>query len=311
MMNVGSPDLAFEYSQIPNDGVGLAREEFIIDSHIKIHPLALLRFNELTDTAARATIEELTRGYADKAQYFVDMLAEGIATIGAAFHPNDVIIRFSDFKTNEYANLIGGAQFEPNENNPMIGWRGASRYYDEKFRPAFELECRALKKCRDEMELTNIKAMIPFCRTLDEARKVLDIMASQGLKRGENGFEVYVMCEIPSNVILADQFAELFDGFSIGSNDLTQLTLGVDRDNSSVAHVYNENNEAVKDLVRAVIHAAKGKHVKIGLCGQAPSDSPEFAAFLVEEGIDSISLAPDSVIKTTVQTKQIEEKLGR
>lgn len=311
MMNIGSPDLAFEYSQIPNDGVGLAREEFIIDSHIKIHPLALLRFDELKDEKAKATILELTRGYDDKAQYFVDKLAEGIATIGAAFHPNDVIIRFSDFKTNEYANLIGGAQFEPTENNPMIGWRGASRYYDEKFRPAFELECRALKKCRDDMGLTNIKAMIPFCRTLDEARKVLEIMASQGLKRGENGFEVYVMCEIPSNVILAEKFAELFDGFSIGSNDLTQLTLGVDRDNSSVAHVYSENNDAVKDLIRAVVHIAHEKHVKIGLCGQGPSDSPEFAAFLVEAGIDSMSLSPDSVIKTTIETKKLEEKLGR
>jgi pyruvate,water dikinase len=311
MMNVGSPDLAFEYSQIPNDGVGLAREEFIIDSHIKIHPMALLHFDELKDEKAKATIEELTQGYADKTQYYVDKLAEGIATIGAAFHPRDVIIRFSDFKTNEYANLIGGAQFEPTENNPMIGWRGASRYYDDKFRAAFELECRAFKKCRDEMGLTNIKAMIPFCRTLDEARKVLDIMAGQGLKRGENGFEVYVMCEIPSNVILADKFAELFDGFSIGSNDLTQLTLGVDRDNSSVAHVYDENNEAVKDLIRSVIRAAKAKHVKIGLCGQGPSDKPDFAAFLVEEGIDSISLAPDTVIKTTIATKQIEDKLGR
>ncbi len=311
MMNVGSPDLAFEYSQIPNDGVGLAREEFIIDSHIKIHPMALLHFDELADQEAKATIEALTVGYTDKALYYVDKLAEGIATIGAAFHPNDVIIRFSDFKTNEYANLIGGKQFEPNENNPMIGWRGASRYYDPKFQPAFELECRAFKKCRDEMGLTNIKAMIPFCRTLDEARKCLDVMAGQGLKRGENGFEVYVMCEIPANVILASQFADLFDGFSIGSNDLTQLTLGVDRDNNNVAHVYSESNEAVKELIRTVVKVAHEKHVKIGLCGQAPSDNPEFAAFLVEIGIDSMSLAPDSVIKTTIQTKEIEDRLGR
>ncbi len=311
MMNVGSPDLAFEYSQIPNDGVGLAREEFIIDSHIKIHPMALLHFDELADQEAKATIEALTVGYTDKALYYVDKLAEGIATIGAAFHPNDVIIRFSDFKTNEYANLIGGKQFEPNENNPMIGWRGASRYYDPKFQPAFELECRAFKKCRDEMGLTNIKAMIPFCRTLDEARKCLDVMAGQGLKRGENGFEVYVMCEIPANVILASQFADLFDGFSIGSNDLTQLTLGVDRDNNNVAHVYSESNEAVKELIRTVVKVAHEKHVKIGLCGQAPSDNPEFAAFLVEIGIDSMSLAPDSVIQTTIQTKEIEDRLGR
>ncbi len=310
MMNIGSPDLAFEYSQIPNDGVGLAREEFIIDSHIKVHPLALLHFNELKDTEAKATIEELPYNYSNKAEYFVDNLAEGMATIGAAFFPRDVIIRFSDFKTNEYANLIGGKQFEPQENNPMIGWRGASRYYDEKFRAAFELECQALKKCRDEMGLTNIKAMIPFCRTLTEARNVLDIMGKQGLTRGTNGFEVYVMCEIPSNVILAEQFADLFDGFSIGSNDLTQLTLGVDRDNSSVAHVYSENDEAVKTLIRNVIDIAHKKHVKIGLCGQGPSDNAEFAAFLVEAGIDSISLAPDSVIKTTIQTKKIEDSQG-
>jgi len=311
MMNVGSPDLAFEYSQIPNDGVGLAREEFIIDSHIKIHPMALLKFDELQDQEAKKTIEDLTMGYTDKAQYYVDKLAEGIATIGAAFHPRDVIIRFSDFKTNEYANLIGGKQFEPNENNPMIGWRGASRYYDPKFQAAFELECRAFLKCRNEMGLTNIKAMIPFCRTLDEARKCLDVMAGQGLKRGENGFEVYVMCEIPANVILASQFADLFDGFSIGSNDLTQLALGVDRDNSAVAHVYSESNEAVKELIRTVVKVAHEKHVKIGLCGQAPSDNPEFAAFLVEIGIDSMSLAPDSVIQTTIQTKEIEDRLGR
>lgn len=310
MMNIGSPDLAFEYSQIPNDGVGLAREEFIINSHIQIHPLALLHFDELQDEKAKAIIAEMTQGYANKADYYVDKLAEGIATIGAAFYPRDVIIRFSDFKTNEYANLIGGAQFEPKEENPMIGWRGASRYYDEKFRAAFELECRALKKCRDDMGITNIKAMIPFCRTIEEARKVLDVMAQQGLKRGEKGFEVYVMCEIPSNVILAEQFADLFDGFSIGSNDLTQLTLGVDRDNSSVAHDYNENNDAVKALVRKVIMVAKAKKVKIGLCGQAPSDSPEFARFLVEAGIDSISLAPDTVVATTIATKNTEDALG-
>lgn len=311
MMNIGSPDHAFAYSQIPNDGVGLAREEFIIDSHIKIHPLALLRFDEVKDKAVRAQITKLTKGYDDKAEYFVDKLAEGISIIGAAFHPNDVIIRFSDFKTNEYANLIGGTQFEPLENNPMIGWRGASRYYSEAYRPAFELECRAMKKVRDEMGLTNVKAMVPFCRDLTEARKVLDIMDHAGLRRGENGFEVYVMIEIPSNVLLAKQFAELFDGFSIGSNDLTQLTLGVDRDNHTVAHVYDENNDAVKALIRNVVQVAKATNTKVGICGQAPSDYPEFARFLVEIGIDSISLAPDTIVKTTIDLQKTEQHLGR
>jgi pyruvate,water dikinase len=311
MMNIGSPDHAFAYSMIPNDGVGLAREEFIIDSHIRIHPLALLRFDEVTDKPTRALINELTTGYDNKAQYFIDKLAEGIAILGAAFYPNDVIIRFSDFKTNEYAGLIGGKQFEPLENNPMIGWRGASRYYSPEYRAAFELECKAFVKVRNEMGLTNIKAMIPFCRDLTEAQKVLGIMAKNGLKRGVNGFQAYVMIEIPSNVILAEQFADLFDGFSIGSNDLTQLTLGVDRDNHTVAHIYDENNEAVKELIRRVIRVAKDKHVKIGLCGQAPSDYPQFARFLVEEGIDSISLAPDTIVKTTIDINKTEKKLGR
>jgi len=311
MMNIGSPDHAFVYSQIPNDGVGLAREELIIDSHIKIHPLALLRFNEIKDKGIRAQINELTKGYEDKAQYFIDKLAEGISIIGAAFYPNDVIIRFSDFRSNEYANLIGGTQFEPEERNPMIGWRGASRYYSESYREAFELECHALRRVRDDLGLTNVKAMIPFCRTLDEAHKVLGIMSDNGLRRGENGFQTYMMVEIPSNVILADQFAEIFDGFSIGSNDLTQLTLGVDRDNHTIAHVYDENNDAVKQLIRWVIKIGKKKGIKVGLCGQAPSDSPEFARFLVEEGIDSISLAPDTVIKTTIDINKTEEKLGR
>ncbi len=311
MMNIGSPEHAFSYSQIPNDGVGLAREEFIIDSHIKIHPLALLRFDEIKDKAVRAEINKITKGYDDKAEYFIDKLAEGVSIIGASFYPNDVIIRFSDFRTNEYAELIGGKQFEPEERNPMIGWRGASRYYSEQYRPAFELECRALKRVRDEMGITNIKAMVPFCRDLEEARKVLEIMEQNGLKRGENGFEAYVMIEIPSNVVLAREFAQLFDGFSIGSNDLTQLTLGVDRDNHEVAHVYNENNDAVKSLIRNVVAIAKETHTKIGLCGQAPSDYPEFARFLVETGIDSISLAPDTVIKTTIDIKQTEDSLGR
>jgi len=311
MMNIGSPDHAFQYSQIPNDGVGLAREEFIIDSHIKIHPLALLHFDEVKDKNVRKQIDTLTAGYKNKADYFVDKLAEGIGIIAAAFHPNDVIIRFSDFKTNEYANLIGGKQFEPEENNPMLGWRGASRYYSKEYREAFELECKAFKKVRDDMGLTNAKAMVPFCRDIKEAKKVLDIMEKNGLKRGENGFEVYVMVEIPSNVILAEQFAELFDGFSIGTNDLTQLTLGVDRDNHTVAHVYDENNEAVKELIRRVVKTAKEHNTKIGLCGQAPSDYPEFARFLVEVGIDSMSLAPDTVIKTTIDIAETEQRLGK
>jgi pyruvate,water dikinase len=311
MMNIGSPEHAFRYAMIPNDGVGLAREEFIIDSHIKIHPLALLRFDEVKDRHTRTVINDLTRGYEDKSAYFVDKLAEGIATIGAAFYPNDVIIRFSDFKSNEYANLIGGAQFEPVENNPMIGWRGASRYYSQEYCEAFELECRAFLKVRNDMGITNVKAMVPFCRDITEAKKVLEVMENTGLRRGDNGFEVYVMVEIPSNVILAEQFAELFDGFSIGSNDLTQLTLGVDRDNHTVAHVYDENNEAVKTLIRQVVAVAKKTHTKIGLCGQAPSDYPEFAKFLVETGIDSMSLAPDTIVKTTIETYKIEQSLGR
>lgn len=311
MMNVGSPDHAFLYSLIPNDGVGLAREEFIIDSHIKIHPLALLHFDQVKDDAARAEIEKLTRGYQNKADYFVDKLAEGIAMIGAAFFPNDVIVRFSDFKTNEYANLIGGKQFEPVESNPMIGWRGASRYYSEEYREAFKLECAAFKKAREVFGLTNIKAMIPFCRDLNEANKVIAIMAESGLKRGENGFEIYCMIEIPSNVILADEFAKLFDGFSIGSNDLTQLTLGVDRDNHLIAHIYDENNAAVKELVGRVIKIAHEHKVKIGICGQAPSDYPDFARFLVEQGVDSLSLAPDVLIKTTIATEQLEQELKK
>lgn len=311
MMNIGSPEHAFSYSMLPNDGVGLAREEFIIDGHIKIHPLALLHFDKVKDRHTRTLINDLTRGYEDKAQYFIDKLAEGISVIGAAFYPNDVIIRFSDFKSNEYANLIGGKEFEPIENNPMIGWRGASRYYSDAYKAAFELECKAFKKVRDDMGIVNVKAMVPFCRSLEEAHKVLDIMDQNGLKRGDNGFEVYVMIEIPANVILAEQFAELFDGFSIGSNDLTQLTLGVDRDNHEVAHVYDERNLAVKELIKHVIKIAKQTNTKIGLCGQAPSDYPDFAEFLVEQGIDSMSLAPDTIVKTTIQTKKLEDKLGR
>jgi len=300
MMNIGEPDLAFTSSFIPNDGVGLARLEFIINNHIKIHPLALLNYKKIKDVKIKKRIDKLTVGYKDKKEYFVVRLAEGIAMIAAAFYPKDVIVRLSDFKSNEYANLIGGAEHEPAESNPMIGWRGASRYYSPKFLPAFELECRAIKKVREEMGLTNVKVMIPFCRTIKEAKKVIQILSKNGLKRGKNNFELYCMIEIPSNVILAEQFAKLFDGFSIGTNDLTQLTLGVDRDSSLVSHVYDERNEAVKSLVRYVIDAARRTKTKIGICGQAPSDYPEFAKFLVECKIDSISLSPDTVIKTTM-----------
>jgi pyruvate,water dikinase len=306
MMNVGNPEEAFRLSFMPNDGVGLAREEFIVSNSIKIHPLALLDYNELQDLAARREIDQLTPGYEDKSQFFVDKLAQGVAMIGAAFYPKDVIVRMSDFKTNEYANLIGGKPYEPVEENPMIGFRGASRYYDPRYRAGFALECQAMKKVRDEMGLTNVKLMIPFCRTVEEGRRVLGEMEKHGLKRGVNKLDVYVMCEIPSNVLLADEFAEIFDGFSIGSNDLTQLVLGVDRDSEIVAHVFDERNPAVKTMIANVIRAAKAKGRKIGICGQAPSDYPEFAAFLVELGIDSISLNPDAVLKTTVKILEIE-----
>ncbi len=306
MMNVGNPEEAFRLSFMPNDGVGLAREEFIISNYIKIHPLALLDFNRLEDRALREQISQLTVGYEDKSQFFVDKLAQGVAMIGAAFYPKDVIVRLSDFKTNEYANLIGGKAYEPIEENPMIGFRGASRYYDPRYQAGFALECRAMKKVRDEMGLTNVKLMIPFCRTVQEGKQVLKEMEKHGLKRGVNQLEVYVMCEIPSNVILADEFAEIFDGFSIGSNDLTQLVLGVDRDSEIVAHVFDERNPAVKSMIASVIRSAKAKGRKIGICGQAPSDYPDFAAFLVELGIDSISLNPDAVLKTTLKILEME-----
>jgi pyruvate,water dikinase len=310
MMNVGNPDQAFKLSQLPNDGVGLARVEFIISSSIQIHPLALTRLAALPAGPARQRIEELTRGYADKAEYFVDRLAEGVAQIAAAFYPKDVIVRLSDFKTNEYAGLLGGAAFEPKEENPMIGFRGASRYYDDRYREGFLLECRAYKKARAAMGLTNIKLMVPFCRTVEEARKVLSVMADAGLKRGEHGLEVYVMCEIPANVVLTEEFAEVFDGFSIGSNDLTQLTLGLDRDSEIVAHLFDERNPAVMRLVEDVIRRAKARGRKIGICGQAPSDYPDFARFLVRCGIDSISLNPDAVLQTTRDIVELEQELA-
>lgn len=311
MMNVASPEEAFRLSFLPNAGVGLAREEFIISNTIRIHPQALLDFDRLTDQHAKAEIAALTANYADKAEYFVDKLAEGVSMIAAAFYPKDVIVRLSDFKTNEYANLIGGRAYEPHEENPMIGFRGASRYYDPRYRDAFGLECKALKKVRDEMGLTNLKVMVPFCRTIEEGRKVLAEMARHGLVQGQAGLEVYVMCEIPANVILAVEFADLFDGFSIGSNDLTQLVLGVDRDSEIVAHVFDERNAAVKTMIANVIRAAKAKGRKIGICGQAPSDYPEFAQFLVSEGIDSISLNPDSLIRTIPKIVEAEQACGR
>ncbi|MFH2028046.1 MAG: phosphoenolpyruvate synthase, partial [Nanoarchaeota archaeon] len=311
MMNLGNPEQAFEMSFIPNDGVGLAREEFIINEYIKIHPKALIHFDEIKDDKVREKIESLTEGYKDKKQFFIDKLAQGVATIAAAFYPKDVIVRMSDFKSNEYANLIGGKDFEPIESNPMIGWRGASRYYSKAYKEAFSLECQAMKKVRDEMGLVNVKLMIPFCRTVDEGKAVITEMEKNGLKKGKHKLQVYVMCEIPSNVILADDFSKIFDGFSIGTNDLTQLTLGLDRDSELVSHVYDERNEAVKTLVASVIHKAKANNRKIGICGQAPSDYPEFARFLVDCGIDSISLNPDTVIKTTLTILKEEQKLRK
>jgi pyruvate, water dikinase len=306
MMNLANPEEAFAISFIPNEGVGLARMEFIISTYIKIHPLALIDFAKLADRQARAEIEKLTAGYTDKPQFFVDRLTQGVAMIAAAFYPKDVILRLSDFKSNEYANLIGGQAYEPAEENPMIGFRGASRYYHERYQAGFALECRAVKKVRDEMGLTNLKLMIPFCRTVEEGKRVQAEMEKHGLKRGQDGLEIYVMCEIPSNVVLAEEFADIFDGFSIGSNDLTQLILGVDRDSEIVAPIFDERNPAVKKMIAQVIATCRAKGRKIGICGQAPSDYPEFAQFLVEQGIDSISLNPDTVLKTTLAILETE-----
>jgi pyruvate, water dikinase len=298
MLNTGSPATAFGLAHLPQHGVGLARQEFIVNNYIKAHPLALLNHRYLKDTRLSAEIATLIRGFDDEATYFIDKLAFGVAKIAAAFYPKKVILRFSDFKSNEYRNLLGGEHFEPEEENPMIGWRGASRYYSPVYKPAFKLECRAIKKVREEMGLDNLVVMIPFCRTVDELIKVQSTMAEAGLTRGENGLEIYLMAEIPANILLAEQFAQHIDGFSIGSNDLTQLTLGLDRDSALVAHLYDERNEAVKVLLRMLIRAAKTAGVKVGICGQGPSDFPDFAQFLVEEGIDSISVTPDSLIKT-------------
>jgi pyruvate, water dikinase len=300
MLNVGNPGEAFSLSFLPNDGVGLARLEFIIGSHIRVHPMALLHPERIASRSERREIEALVQEWPDPPSYFVDRLAEGVGTIAAAFWPKDVIVRLSDFKSNEYAGLLGGSAFEPAEENPMIGFRGASRYYDERYRDGFELECRAMRKVRDVMGLRNVKLMVPFCRTVEEGERVIEEMERHGLVRGENGLEVYVMCEIPSNVILADRFAEVFDGFSIGSNDLTQLVLGVDRDSALVARLFDERDEAVKRMIEQVIASARRHGRKIGICGQAPSDYPEFARFLVEKGIDSISVTADVVLQTTL-----------
>ncbi len=297
MLILGDPSLAFQQSFLPNRGVGLLRMEFLITHHIQVHPLALTRFEQLTDEKVRQEITYLTRHYRDKKEFFVDKLAQGVATIAAAFHPHDVIVRMSDFKSNEYANLVGGKQFEPSEENPMIGFRGASRYYSPLYKDGFALECKAMKKVREEMGFSNVKLMIPFCRTVEEGKLVVETMREFGLEQGKNGLEIYVMVEIPSNVLMAEEFAEVFDGFSIGSNDLTQLTLGLDRDSALVSGLFNEKNPAVMRLIASAIRMARKKGIKIGLCGQAPSDMPEFAQFLVNEGIDSISFNADALLK--------------
>ncbi len=309
MMNVASPDLAFKFSKIPNAGVGLAREEFIINNFIKVHPLALLHHKELDDAELSETIKKLICAYDNETDFFIKKLSYGVAKIAAAFHPNKVIVRFSDFKSNEYRNLTGGKYFEPIEENPMIGWRGASRYYSESYKEAFGLECEAIKKVRDEYGLTNVTVMVPFCRTPKELELVLEVMSEYGLNRGENGLEVYLMAELPSNVLLAEEFAKNIDGFSIGSNDLTQLTLGLDRDSELVSHLYDERNPAVKKMISMLIESARKTGTKVGICGQGPSDFPDFAEFLVKEGIGSISVTPDSVLKTLLSISELEKSL--
>ena len=311
MINIGAPDIAFKTSFLPNDGVGLARIEFILADKIRIHPLALYHYKKIKDKKIKKEIDRLTYGYKDKKQYFIDKLAEGISQIASAFYPKPVIVRLSDFKTNEYAELLGGNLFEPKESNPMLGWRGASRYYDEKFKPAFKMECEAIKKAREVFGLKNIWAMIPFCRTPEEGKKVLDLMEKNGLKKGENDLKVIVMCEIPSNVILADRFSEIFDSYSVGSNDLTQLLLGVDRDNAKIAHIFDENNEAVKRVIEEFIKKAHQYGKKVSICGEAPASVSGFVEFLIKCGIDSISVNPDSVIKTILLADKVEKKLKK
>lgn len=309
MLNVASPDKAFQFASLPHHGIGLARMEFIINNYIKIHPLALLKSSQLGDVSLSNQLNEITKGYQDGAAYFVDKLANGLAKIAASAYPRQVIVRFSDFKSNEYANLLGGEHFEPKEENPMIGWRGASRYYSESYKEAFGLECKAIKQVREKLGLDNIVVMIPFCRTVEELIKVYQVMEEYGLKRGENDLKVYLMAELPSNFLMAEEFAEHIDGFSIGSNDLTQLVLGLDRDSAQVAHLYDERNLAVKKMISMLIRSAKAKNVKVGICGQGPSDFPDFAQFLVEEGIDTISVTPDSFSKTVVAIAAIEKPI--
>jgi len=311
MMILGDPEKAFKLSLYPNDGVGLMRLEFIITNAIQIHPMALVKFNELKDEKVKQQIEYLTHHYPDKEKYFTEKLAEAVATTAAAFYPKEVIVRMSDFKTNEYASLLGGKDFEPLEENPMLGFRGASRYYNERYKEGFRLECEALKIVRNEMGLTNIKVMIPFCRTVEEGKKVIQVMKDFGLEQGANGLEIYVMAEIPNNVFLAEKFAEIFDGFSIGSNDLTQLILGIDRDSAIISNLFSEQNEGVKQQISLVIDKVKKAGVKIGLCGQAPSDFPEFAQFLVSEHIDSISFNPDAILKGIENINQAEKSLSK
>lgn len=310
MLNLANPAAAFRWWRLPADGVGLARMEFVVSNHIKAHPMALLGFDALKDKSAKQAIEALTRGYSDKAEYFVDRLSRGLARIAAVMWPKPVIVRTSDFKTNEYAHLIGGGEFEPQEENPMLGFRGASRYYSPSYRDGFALECRALRRLRDELGFSNVVIMIPFCRSPAEADRVLAVMQENGLRRGENGLEIYVMCEIPSNVILATAFAERFDGFSIGSNDLTQLVLGVDRDSAALADLFDEQDDAVKWMIQTVIVKAHEAGAKVGLCGQAPSDHPEFAEFLVDCGIDSMSVTPDSFVAVKRHVAAAEARRG-
>ncbi len=310
MLNVASPDLAFKFAHLPNAGVGLAREEFIINNYIQAHPLALLQHKELGDTNLSGKISYLINGYEDEETFFVKRLSYGIAKIAAAFYPNKVIVRFSDFKSNEYKNLLGGEHFEPEEENPMIGWRGASRYYSEAYKEAFGLECKAIRRVREKMGLKNVVVMIPFCRTVEELKKVKGVMEEYGLVRGKEGLELYLMAEVPSNIILAEEFSKYIDGFSIGSNDLTQLTLGLDRDSALVSHIYDERNEAVKGMLRMLITSAKKTKTKVGICGQGPSDFPDFAQFLVELGIDSISVTPDSLLKTKRAIAEVEKTMA-
>jgi pyruvate,water dikinase len=311
MVNVGNPEVAFQTALLPNDGVGLARMEFIVAEHIKVHPMALVHPERITDEAVRAQVLELARGYERPADYFVRELAEGVGTIAAAFYPKPVIVRLSDFKTNEYAGLLGGRWFEPAEENPMLGFRGASRYAHPAYAEGFALECAAMKRVRDEMGLTNVKLMIPFCRRVPEAQQVLAAMAAHGLARGDKGLEIYVMCEIPNNVIQIDAFARLFDGFSIGSNDLTQLVLGVDRDSQSVAFDFDERDDGVKAMIAQAIEGAQRNGRHVGICGQAPSDHPDMAAWLVERGIDSISVTPDTLMSVTRSVLALERRLER